>query len=175
MLSGGDRRSLGRTAEVVRLVLDRPVLFDALFECVLNSDEVVRMRAADALEKVARASPGLLVSSVDRLLREVAEIDQPSVQWHVAQIVSEIPLTAAQRGRAIEILWPNLERSDDWIVVNMTLEALAGFADQDPPLRDALIPVLRANQGAARKSIAKRATKLLQRLETPPTHTPVGR
>jgi hypothetical protein len=54
-LSGGDPRTLGNVAEVVGNVLTEPRRLDDLIGCVLNSDdEIVRMRAGDALEKVCR-------------------------------------------------------------------------------------------------------------------------
>jgi hypothetical protein len=75
MLSGGDPRTLGRAEEVVSLVLTRSRLLPRLFECVSDDDEVVRMRAADALEKVCRQQPSLLEPYISRLLDEVALID----------------------------------------------------------------------------------------------------
>ena len=60
MLSGGDRRSIGRSNEVAGLVLRRPRYFRKLIECLWNDDPVVRMRAADAAEKASRQRPALL-------------------------------------------------------------------------------------------------------------------
>jgi hypothetical protein len=56
-------------------------LLDELFACLGNADDIVRMRAADALEKVCREHPEWLVPYADRLLSDVAGIDQPSVHW----------------------------------------------------------------------------------------------
>ncbi len=165
MLSGGDPRSLGRAEDAVAQVLERPERFDRLFECVLAPDEIVRMRAADALEKVLRSRPELALPYRERLLAEIASIPQPSVQWHLAQILARVELTAEQRTRAIALLWRNLDDYDDWIVVNLTLEALAHFAREDPALRAQLIPILRRARGSDWRSIAKRATRLLAQLE----------
>ena len=51
-LSGGDRRSIGRADEVATEVVAVPELFPALMEAVEHPDEIVRMRASDAVEKV---------------------------------------------------------------------------------------------------------------------------
>jgi len=53
-LTGGDRRSIGRTGEVVAAVLGEPSLFGVLLSGLWSSDPLVRMRAADALEKITR-------------------------------------------------------------------------------------------------------------------------
>ena len=51
---GGHANSLGLGSEVVELVLkDKPRL-DELYNCLFNADSWVRMRAADALEKICR-------------------------------------------------------------------------------------------------------------------------
>jgi len=45
MLSGGDPRTLGRTKQVVELVLSHPDRLDDLFACVTSPDQTVQMRA----------------------------------------------------------------------------------------------------------------------------------
>lgn len=134
-LSGGDPRSLGDVEEVIDSVIGDPAQLDELFTCLFCEDAVVRMRAADGLEKLARRRPELLVPYIGRLLDEVAAIEQPSVQWHLAQIVAEVPLHPSQRRRAVEILKRSLERADNWIVLNSTIEALGRLAQDDPELR----------------------------------------
>jgi hypothetical protein len=63
MLAGGDPRSLGKTQEVVELVLSDQTLLDELFACLFQADEIIRMRAGDALEKVCRQKPGTSLSN----------------------------------------------------------------------------------------------------------------
>lgn len=127
-LRGGDPRSLGRVDEVIELVLGDPARFDELFGCLLHDDPVVRMRAGDGLEKITRQRPELLEPYAERLLTDVAAIEQPSVQWHLAQMLREVTLNPSQRRRAVEVLKHNVELSGDWIVINLTLEALDGEA-----------------------------------------------
>ncbi len=59
-LQGGDRRSIGRSDEVVAQVLADPALLAPLAEGLLADDPLVRMRAADALEKVTAQHPDWL-------------------------------------------------------------------------------------------------------------------
>jgi hypothetical protein len=161
-LKGGDRRSLGRTDEIVLRVLSDKERLVELFECLFDEDEIVRMRASDGLEKVARQQPDWLIPYVERLLGDVAAIQQPSVQWHLAQILSGIPLAAEQQARAITLLKLNLEEYDDWIVINLTLEALAKFARRDSELRREFHTILIKFQYSPKKSIASRVRKLLR-------------
>ena len=54
LLGQGDRRTVGHVAELVDVVLRKPKLVSALVECIFDADEGIRMRAADALEKISR-------------------------------------------------------------------------------------------------------------------------
>jgi hypothetical protein len=161
LLAGGDRRSLQGVDDAVDLVLADAGLFGELFGCLFSGDAIVRMRASDAVEKVSRERADLLAPYVDRLLHEVATIDQPSVQWHLAQILSRVDLMPAQRDQALALLWRNLEDYDDLLVKNLTLEALADFAVDDAAVRERLLPVLRTYTTSERKSLAARARRLL--------------
>ena len=90
MLAGGHRNSLGRTEEVVGIVLADPGRLDELFASLAVRDELVRMRAGDALEKVCREQPEWFAPRIERLLGDVAQIEQPSVQWHLAQMLQHL-------------------------------------------------------------------------------------
>lgn len=53
-LAGGDRRSIGRANEIVELLQSQPCLLPQLIQEMWNSDPIVAMRAADAVEKFTR-------------------------------------------------------------------------------------------------------------------------
>jgi hypothetical protein len=128
---------------------------------MFHDDEIVRMRASDALEKVSRERPDLLDRFAKRLLTDVPKVDQPSVQWHLAQMLPRLRLSPIDRRRAVAVLKRNLDHHDDWIVVNLTLEALADFARQNPRLRTELLELLDVYEDDQHKSVASRAKKLI--------------
>ncbi len=163
ILRGGHPNSLGRTEEVVAIVVADRQRLEELFVSLAESDELVRMRAGDALEKVCREQPGWFRPHVDRLIAEVGSIEQPSIQWHVAQMLQHLrgDLSDEQARRAKELLQRNLTRSTDWIVLNVTMDVLAEWATDDPELAEWLIPVLERLRADPRKSVAKRAAKRL--------------
>lgn len=114
LLSGGDRRSLGRSGEAVRLVAERPELFGSLIEFLWHEDAVVRMRAADAAEKASRARADLLQPHKAELLGLLAEAVQPELRWHLAAIVPRLELTAGERRRAADTLRTYLQGRSCW-------------------------------------------------------------
>ena len=88
---GGKSNSLGRAGEVVDTVLGDKSRLGELYDCLFLEDAWVRMRAADALEKVCRVHPEWIESYIDRFEDELAISDQPSIQWHLAQIYGGQP------------------------------------------------------------------------------------
>ena len=108
---------------------------------------------------------------VERLLGAVGSIQQPSIQWHVAQILEHLhgDLDEEQATRAVAVLQRNLTDSDDWIVLNVTMDVLASWASDDPGLRAWLRPRLADLERDPRKSVSKRAANTSRRWRLEPS------
>jgi len=100
LLDGAGRRSIGRADEVAGLVLKQPKLFRELIRCLWHDDSLIRMRAADAAEKVSAQKPQLLARYKSQLLGLLAETTQIELRWHLAQMVPRLKLTPRERQRA---------------------------------------------------------------------------
>lgn len=159
-LSGGDPRSLGRTEEIVAFVIENTSKLNELLNCLFNDDEIVRMRAGDALEKVCRQKPALFQPYLDILLNKAPLIRQPSVQWHLAQILCQVSLSESQKRKAISIMRHNLETMDEWVVTNLTLEAMALFVRKADLSKEEFAPVLNKHKNSRHKSVAARVAKI---------------
>ncbi len=153
ILSGGHPNSLGRTLEVVELVLASESRLPQLLDCYRSDDAVVRLRTSNALKRVARVEPDWVLSHTERLLGEVAALDQDSARWTLATLFQLLGsrMTAPQRSRARKIMQKNLETCGDWIVLNTTMETLAEWAQTDARLKRWLLPRLESCRGDARK------------------------
>lgn len=164
MLSGGHPNSLGRTEEVVDLVLAERQMLSELFSCYFSADAVVRLRTSSAMKRITIAHPDWTMDFMDRLQDDVAAIDQASTQWTLALIfeVTRHLLTDGQRARAIAIMQNNLATHDDWIVLNNSMKILGAWADDDEELRIWLRPHARRLAKDSRRSVASNARKLLQ-------------
>ena len=103
-LAGGDRRSIGRVSAVVPFVLDHPEQLPVLIEGMESEDEVLRMRCADAAEKISISKPDWFVPLRSRLLRLARTSAQQELRWHIAQMLPRIGLDAFQRDVAIAVL-----------------------------------------------------------------------
>lgn len=126
-LSGGDRRSVGESNRAVLAVLENPELIDVLFHGVETSDPILRMRCADAIEKVTTNRPELLVPFKKAILNRLSKVEQQEVRWHVAPMLARLPLTETEETTAVNLLlsYTN-DRSS--IVKTMSMQALADIA-----------------------------------------------
>jgi HEAT repeat protein len=165
-LEGGDLRSIGRSEEVVQDVLADPGLFEELLQGMLHEDPGIRMRSADAVEKVTHLHPEYLHPHKDLLLTQIAKIEQQEVRWHVAQIIPRLDLTVPESEAAIEILKGYLE-DDSRIVRTFAMDALAGFAERNPELQPWVLTLVEEMVEIGSPSMQARGRKLLARLRKP--------
>lgn len=167
MLTGGHPNSLGRTIEVVDAVLGDDARMEELFNCYQSADEVVRLRVSNALRRVQAERPDLLVPLMDRLIGEIAHLDQASAQWTLPKLFegAEAEMSNAQKQAALDIVKRNLAEHDDWIVLNNSMDYLTRLAVKDDGLAAWMLPHLTRLKDDPRKSVASRATKALKKLE----------
>ena len=161
MLGGGDRRSIGRANEVKTLVLEEPERFAELIACLWSGDPIVRMRAADAAEKVSAERPELLKPHKRELLGLLAEAEQIELKWHLAAMAPRMALDARERARTAEALQRYLEDRSA-IVKTFALQGLADLAAQDPQLRETAREALEESLRTGTAAMKARARKLLR-------------
>lgn len=165
-LKGGHPNSLGNTIEIVEEVLSDHHLFDELFHCYFSDDEVVRLRTSNAMKRVCKEQKSLLLPYIPRFLDEIAKIDQASTQWTLAQLfdVLKKEMSVEQQNKAQVIMQNNLASHQDWIVLNTTMNTLGKWSKKDENLKAWLLPHLSRLKKDERKSVAKKAQKLLDEL-----------
>ena len=126
-LQKGDRRSIGRSNEVVSEVLSNPRLFRVVFSGLSADDPLIRMRSADAVEKITARRPEFLRSYKKKLIRELAATGEKEVRWHVAQMLPRLELKEDERRRVFRVLVSYLNDSSS-IVRTFAMQALADIA-----------------------------------------------
>jgi hypothetical protein len=163
-LTGNDRRSIGRSNEVVALVLRQPVLFAELIHGMRSADRLVRMRAADAVEKVSVKQPELLTPFRPRLLSLLEEASEQELRWHLAQMVPRLRLTRKQSSRAAAAFRCYLaDRSS--IVKTSALQALADIGIKNASFVPEIKTLLQDSMKSGTAAMKARARKLLPRFE----------
>jgi hypothetical protein len=162
-LEGGDRRSIGRSNEVAALVLRERRRFPELIGFLWSDDPVVRMRAADAAEKISAQKPNLLSPFKAELLGLLLEAEQRELRWHLALMIPRLTLTKKERHRAAEGLRRYLEDRSS-IVKTFALQGLTELAAVDRSLLPEVREILEAAERAGTPAMRARARKLLKTL-----------
>ncbi len=164
LLEGGDRRTIGRADEVAALVSHNPKLFSRLIAGLWSADPLVRMRAADATEKVTREHPEFLRPYKKELLGLMSEATQQELRWHLAAMIPRLLLYAKERQVAMSSLNRYLEDRSS-IVRTFALQGLADLAQNEPSLLLRVLEILRGATRNGTPAMKARSRKLLIRLE----------
>jgi len=164
MLSGGDRRSTGRVAEVVALIERRPKTTSFLVGCLWDEDSRVCMRAADALEKISRKQTFLLKPHTASLLGLLAETTQQEMKWHLAVVLPRLQLTDSECHRVADILQSYLADKSS-IVKTFAMQGLVDLTGQCASLHPSVIDLIRTLTRTGTPAMRARGRKLLQKLE----------
>jgi len=162
-LRGGDLRSIGRSDEVVRDILKTPKLFSIVFDGIFSHDPRIRMRAADAVEKVSKQRPEYLQPLKGKLINHASKIEQQEVRWHVAQMLSYLRLEAAETEAVVRVLLGYLKDKSK-IVQTFSMQTLADIAERDQRYRPRVISVLKDLTGSGSAAVKARGRTLLKKL-----------
>jgi hypothetical protein len=164
LLEGGDRRTIGKSDQVAAIVAEDPKLFSNLIAGLWSADPLVRMRAADATEKVTRVHRDFLRPYKKELLGLMSEATQQELRWHLAVIIPRLLLNARERQIAISSLNRYLEDQSS-IVKTFALQGLADLAQNEPAILPRVLEVLRLATRNGTPAMKARSRKLLIRLD----------
>jgi Domain of unknown function (DU1801) len=162
-LKGGDRRSIGRADEVVSDIQKNQSLFKEVFKGLENHDPIVRMRSADVVEKITRKNPELLTGFENKIIKELSQIEQQEVCWHVALLLPRLSYTKKQEGEILDILKDYLSHKSKIVNVN-SMEALAIMAIKNQRLKRDVKDTIQSQVASGSPAVQARGRKLLKRL-----------
>ncbi|MBP2654713.1 MAG: hypothetical protein H6Q73_2282 [Firmicutes bacterium] len=164
-LSGGDLRSIGEVEEIVAAIIKDASLFADVFQAMSAEDPVVRMRAADAIEKVTRKEPQYLQPVKQQLLREVSQVAQQEVQWHVAQMLPRLALEPKEASEVIKLLESWLKSSKSKIVQVNSLQAMVDIAAKHTEYQTLVFQKLGEVIESGSPALQSRGKKLMKLLD----------
>ena len=164
LLTGGDLRSDGRADEVAEIILKNLVLFPELFEGLLEENDIVRGRAAHAIEKVSRIHPELFIPLLPQLKKVASEDKLPMVRWHLAMLFGNLVDYEEEIEALTTILLDSLEDRSvfvkSWAIVSLCI-----FGRRYPERKNEILSQLKRHQNdksiAIRSKVAKAIPILL--------------
>ena len=128
-----------------------------------HSDILIRMRAADAAEKITLHNPDLLKPFRTRLLGLLEVATEQELRWHLAQMVPRLRLSKKEHMCAARAFRRYLDDQSS-IVKTSAMQALADLAGTDdevmPETREVLMKLTEVGTAAMKA----RGRKLLKQL-----------
>ena len=164
LLTGGDRRSIGKANEVAQLILQQPDKFNELIQGLYVQDPVIRMRAADVIEKVTAKDAHHLIPYKQAILNLLDQTSQIEVQWHLAQIVPRLPLTRDEIQKSYASIEKYLESSSS-IVKAFSLQCLFDLSQKAPQYLSTTKRYLEKGLRSSTKAIQTRCRSLLEEIK----------
>lgn len=163
-LRGGDRRSVGNVSAVIATVAKNPDLFSDLVNGLFDSDPVVRMRAADAMEKISGDEPRSLQPFKARLVDLAQQTRQQELRWHLAQMIPRLELTYQETKTVTNIFFDYLT-DDSKIVVTFAMQALSDLAIKNAAVSPRVLKAIEELTQTGSPAIQARGKKLLPELK----------
>ncbi len=128
-----------------------------------GKDPRVRLRAADAIEKITARHPEYLGPFTRRLIALAARAAAPEIRWHLAQMLPRLELSRDNRGRVVKTLLAYL-KDESRIVRTFAMQALADLAEGDRRLRPYAAKLIKRLTTTGSPAVQSRGRKLLERL-----------
>jgi hypothetical protein len=148
----------------VDAAIDQPWLISGLVQMLYHPHSVVRIRAADALEKIQHLKPQAIAPFQTELLKVAEDTTEQELRWHLAQILPRIPASATKRRKLAQIL--KLYLLDDAIIVRVcAMQGLADLARQDSSFQPDALKLVNSRLRSGTPAERARARKLLPLLK----------
>jgi HEAT repeat protein len=162
-LSGGDLRSDGLANEVAEFVLENPHTFEDLIAGLSEEDDVVRGRAADAIEKVSRYRPDLPKERIPEMIRIARDEPVAMVKMHLAILFGHLAVYPEYTDQLMAALVLMLDDksvfTSSWAIVSLCIIARKYPAKCQSILEHLL--KLQADESVAIRTRVKKAVHLL--------------
>lgn len=166
LMSVGHTNSLGKAGEILSEAREDNSKIPELFRCISSDDAWVRMRAIDTFEKLVREKPSLAEPYLQDIFGILTQSSQPSIQWHLAQVFSEVDLDKQQREAAIEWLQARVKTNEvDWIVSVNAMKTLLKFSKEGLVEASSLKPYFKTQLEHKSPSVRKKAKAFLEQLD----------
>jgi hypothetical protein len=169
LLTGGDLRSDGLANEVANIILDNDILIGELWEGFNSTDKLIRGRSADALEKISRTKPELVIPQLKNLF-SLAKMDNPMmVKMHLAMIFGHVLACDVEEEEIKNILY-YLLRDESVFTRSWAIVSLCILARKYPQNKSEIIQKItpmKTDKSVAIRTKASKALKVLLEDDAP--------
>jgi hypothetical protein len=169
-LKGGDLRSIGSSTAIISEITNQNK-FDKLFQGLFDTDRLVVMRAADAIEKITKIHPEYLDSHKKELLELFQTANHIELKWHLAQLIPRLIIRLKLDEKEMGMAWDKLtlwalDRSGSRIVRINSMQALFDIQKQCPELKKDFTDTISKMERENIPSIVARIKKLRKEMKS---------
>lgn len=159
-----DLRSIGNSEQLVVEIGDSQKLFDEIFEGIKANDPNIRMICTDVVEKCTSKNKNLLLKHKKYLVDNLDKNVGKEIRWHMAQLLSYLPLEKNEVTRVVKVLQHWLDNDESRIVRVNSLQALADISVEHDYIRDNVVALIVNYESSEVPSLSARAKKLLKKI-----------
>jgi hypothetical protein len=141
-----------------------PQRFTEIIDGLSDEHPLIRMRCADAAEKVSLAHPEWLRPYKRRLLDLAERSVEQEVRWHLAQMLPRLKLDRQER-RQTEVILRGYLNDKSRIVKTFAMQALIDLTISDPSLRRRVLSLIEDLGRTGSPAMRARARKLISALQ----------
>jgi len=164
-LKGGDLRSIGNANKIAKSIENNQSLFDDIFKGIFENDPIIRMRSADAIEKVSKKYPELLKKHKNKILNNLRNFEQQEVKWHIALMISYLKFSDSEAGKVFSALSKWVKTDESKIVVVNSMQALADVSIGNKNIKTKTVALIENKIKDGSPAIVSRGNKLLKKLK----------
>jgi len=172
-LKGGTLISDGNADQVAEEVLATPALFNQLMGGLEVKEDVIRGRAAHAIEKISRIHPDWFIPNLPILTALVQDDPLPMVRWHLVMLLTNLAAISDNVDRIIDILLNRLQ-DESAFVQSWAISGLCILGRHAPARAAEIIHALRPLRNVHGTAVRSRASKAVEFLENPYLPIPKG-
>ena len=172
-LKGGTLISDGNADQVAEDILVNPALFNQLLGCLKVEDDVIRARAAHALEKVSRNHLDWFISHLPLLTTLIQDDPVPMVRWHLIMLLTNLAPLSGNIDLIIDILINRLQ-DESAFVQCWAISGLCILGRRNSERTVEIIQSLKPLRNVYGTAVRSRASKAIDSLENPYLPIPKG-
>lgn len=163
LLEGGDRRSIARSNEALKLVEAAPALVEQLAALANDADWLVSMRAVDLLEKVAHKHPEWAAPHKHLFIGPLADSDKWEIRLQVVRALPLFDWSPDEMRRVEDILRRDVDHPQKFVRA-WAADSLSQLARGNPTLLSIVRRCVEAMERSGSKALAVQAKKIRERI-----------
>lgn len=161
-LAGENKLSKGNAEHVAKEVLDDPEKMNELIVCLSIEDEIIQIRAMNAIVFISKKNPQLLSPYKSNILQLFHATESPETKWQTVQCFKHVDFTQAEQSEIASELKKCLFASHKFLVAH-SMEALADHIQKYSLDSTEFIRTIKQTSATGSPALQARGRKVLKK------------